>query len=1181
MKRTLFQILAVAAVGAMCSCSDFLDPYPSAIRSEEYILTNPTTMQGLIGKCYDYMAQNYNDNEGAYLDCATDNAVRTSTTDVLRRFAVGVTSPTNDPFETYWDRDYKGIYNVNMFLKDDRGLNMRYMLDEHLDELLRNTNVSYSIDNKSIILSARGGAQPQQASQITGRIVDKNGVPVIGATIMISGTTQGTTSGVDGTFALQSNVSPAGMILDVSFIGYKPQRISVNNRTSLSVTLEEDDQQIEAVVVTALGIKRQERAVSYNVQNISDEVFLTRDANMVNSLAGKIAGVTINASAAGVGGETKVVMRGSKSIEQSSNALYVIDGIPMCNFRSDGSEEFDSQGSSEAIADLNPEDIESMTVLSGAAAAALYGSDAANGAILITTKRGKAGQTTVTVTSNTEVLAPFVMPMFQTRYGTGDKLAGAANGIYSWGERLNAFNYRGYDPSDDYFQTGVVGTETVSFSTGNERSQTYASAGAVNSRGIIPNNGYDRYNFTFRNTSSFLKDKMHLDLGASYIIQKDRNMVNQGVYSNPLVSAYLFPRGDDWADVEMYERYNPSRGIYEQYWPTMGADTYQMQNPYWISYRNLRENRKDRYMINASLTYDILDWLSVSGRIRVDNSNSDYTEKLYASTNNLRTEGSPNGLYGITKTNDRQTYGDVMVNINKTFGENWSLQANVGASISDMRSDASKVRGPIAYGEQTGYDKDGNAIYEPNNIPNVFNVYNLSNSKTVREQIGWREQSQSVFFSAEVGFKGAYYLTVTGRNDWPSQLAGPNSVNSSFFYPSVGASVVLSEIIPNMPKNLSYVKLRASYASVGLAFSRFYANPTRSWNSSTNSWNLSSQSPLYDLKPERTKSFEVGLTMRFLRHFNFDISYYNTRTINQTFNTGIPASSMYSKVYKQDGDVRNRGFEMSLGYKNTWNRFSWDSNFTASANRNKIMKLGKEVIDPNTGKVTPIGDLNVGGMGNVRFILREGGSLGDIYSRADLRRDSNGDIYQDMDGNIFVDNKTQTKDFIKLGSVFPDANLAWRNDFRWRNFNFGFLLTARLGGVVYSRTQAVMDYYGVSASSADARDAGGIVINGNDLIDAQKWYQTVANGDTPQYYTYSATNVRLQEASIGYTIPRKKLGDVCDITLSIVGRNLWMLYNKAPFDPEAVATTSNYYQGIDYFMMPSLRSIGFNVRVKF
>ena len=891
----------------------------------------------------------------------------------------------------------------------------------------------------------------------------------------------------------------------------------------------------------------------------SDAITANKDANFINSLNGKVAGVNINASSAGVGGASKVIMRGMKSISQTSNALYVIDGVPMFTTARDGGTEFASQGTTDPIADINPEDIESMSVLNGAAAAALYGSDAANGAIVVTTKRGKAGYTSVTVSSNTEVMSPFVLPEFQNRYGTGDLNSSEGSIVRSWGNRLNSSNYMGYSPRDDYFQTGVTGTESVSLSTGTEKNQTYFSAAAVNSRGVIPNNGYDRYNFTFRNTTSFLGDKLKLDVGASYVMQKDRNMTNQGTYNNPLVGAYVYPRGNDWADIEMYERYDPARRLYTQYWP-VGDAGMTMQNPYWINYRNLRENNKDRYMLNAALSYDVLDWLNVSGRIRVDNSSNDYTEKFYASTFTQLTEGSKNGLYGITKTKDKQVYGDVLVNINKTFGEDWSLQANAGASISDMRYDAMKVRGPIPDGEITD---------EKPLLANVFNVQNLSNtSKTKRLQEGWREQTQSIFASVEIGFKNTYFLTLTGRNDWPSQLAGEHSVKSSFFYPSVGASVVLSQLIPEMPKNLSYVKLRASYASVGLAFSRFYANPTRSWNSSTNSWNLSSQSPLYDLKPERTKSFEVGLTMRFLRHFNFDISYYNTRTINQTFNTGIPASSMYSKVYKQDGDVRNRGFEMSLGYKNTWNRFSWDSNFTASVNRNKIMKLGKEVIDPNTGKVTPIGDLNVGGMGNVRFILREGGSLGDIY--------------QDMDGNIFVDNKTQTKDFIKLGSVFPDANLAWRNDFRWRNFNFGFLLTARLGGVVYSRTQAVMDYYGVSASSADARDAGGIVINGNDLIDAQKWYQTVANGDTtPQYYTYSATNVRLQEASIGYTIPRKKLGDVCDITLSIVGRNLWMLYNKAPFDPEAVATTSNYYQGIDYFMMPSLRSIGFNVRVKF
>ena len=486
----------------------------------------------------------------------------------------------------------------------------------------------------------------------------------------------------------------------------------------------------------------------------------------------------------------------------------------------------------------------------------------------------------------------------------------------------------------------------------------------------------------------------------------------------------------------------------------------------------------------------------------MDNSNSDYTEKLYASTNNLRTEGSPNGLYGITKTNDRQTYGDVMVNINKTFGENWCLQANVGASISDMRSDASKVRGPIAYGEQTCYDKDGNAIYEPNNIPNVFNVYNLSNSKTVREQIGWREQSQSVFFSAEVGFKGAYYLTVTGRNDWPSQLAGPNSVNSSCFYPSVGASGVLSEIIPNMPKNLSYVKLRASYASVGVAFERYIANPLYSWNESGLSWNTQTQYPAYHLKPERTKSFEVGLTMRFLKHFNLDFTYYNSHTSNQTFDPQISGGTGFSKIIIQSGNVRNQGIELALGYRNTWRDFTWDTNYTLSTNQNKIISLANNVINYATGERFSIDRLNMGGLGDAQFLLQEGGTLGDLYSRRDLRYDENNAIYIDENGNVATETIQDVNKYVKLGSVLPDVNMSWRNDFRWKNLNFGFMISARLGGIVYSRTQAMLDYYGVSEVSAVARDAGGVMINGGDLVDANKWYTAIGSGNSvPQYYT--------------------------------------------------------------------------------
>ena len=1048
-------------------------------------------------------------------------------------------------------------------------------LNNVLNTLFQSSDIAYAVENTSIVLSQKApAAQPGQPVTVTGKVVDASGMPVIGAAVIVKGTTIGTSTGVDGDFSLQVPPPSADAVLEINYLGYEPIAQTVGSRTNITFTLRESAVDVDAVVVTALGIKRSEKALSYNVQQVnSEDIVANKDVNFINSLSGKVAGVTINSSSGGVGSASRVVMRGQKSISQTSNALYVIDGVPMFTTARDGGTEFASQGTTDPIADINPEDIESMSVLNGAAAAALYGSDAANGAIVVTTKRGKAGYTSVTVSSNTEVMSPFVLPEFQNRYGTGDLNSSEGSIVRSWGNRLNSSNYMGYSPRDDYFQTGVTGTESVSLSTGTEKNQTYFSAAAVNSRGVIPNNGYDRYNFTFRNTTSFLGDKLKLDVGASYVMQKDRNMTNQGTYNNPLVGAYVYPRGNDWADIEMYERYDPARRLYTQYWP-VGDAGMTMQNPYWINYRNLRENNKDRYMLNAALSYDVLDWLNVSGRIRVDNSSNDYTEKFYASTFTQLTEGSKNGLYGITKTKDKQVYGDVLVNINKTFGEDWSLQANAGASISDMRYDAMKVRGPIPDGEITD---------EKPLLANVFNVQNLSNtSKTKRLQEGWREQTQSIFASVEIGFKNTYFLTLTGRNDWPSQLAGEHSVKSSFFYPSVGASVVLSQLIPEMPKNLSYVKLRASYASVGVAFERYLANPRYSWNESGLNWSTQTRFPIYNLKPECTKSFEVGLTMRFLRHFNLDFTYYNTKTQDQTFEPNISTGSGSSKLTIQSGNVRNRGFEVALGYSNTWGKFSWDSNYTLSANKNKILSLADDVVNPETGEHFSVDQLDMGGLADARFILREGGTLGDFYSRIDLKRDSNGAVYINEKGEIASESITDVNSYIKLGSVLPDANMAWRNDFRWRNFNFGFMVSARLGGVVFSRTQAMLDYYGVSEVSAAARDAGGVMINGGDLVDANKWYTAIGSGNSvPQYYTYSATNVRLQEASIGYTIPKKKLGDICEITLSLVGRNLWMIYNKAPYDPETVATVNSYYQGIDYFMSPSTRNIGFNLRLKF
>ena len=1031
-------------------------------------------------------------------------------------------------------------------------------LEQVLNTLLKNKDISYKIEENIIYLSEKENSDSLQQQSgkertITGQVVDAKGEPLIGVSILVKGTTDGAITDLDGNYKIMTKSN--NPVIVYSYIGYKTQEIPLKGQTAINITMMDYTQVIDEVVVTALGIKRSEKALSYNVTQVDAESALAvKDANFINSLNGKVTGLNINSSSSGIGGASKVVMRGSRGIEQSSNALYVIDGIPMYNLSaSGGSEEMQSQGSTEAIADINPDDIESMSVLSGAAAAALYGSNASNGAIVITTKKGKVGRVALTVSSNTEMLSPFVMPQFQNRYGTSGTDA-------SWGKRLNEANYRGYDPASDYFQTGLIGTESVTLSTGTEHNQTYLSAAAVNSRGIIPNNKYDRYNFTFRNTTLFLEDKMKLDVGAQYIMQKDRNMVNQGIYANPLSSAYLFPRGNDWEDYKMYERYDLERNMYTQYWP-QGGGSFRLQNPYWINYRNLRENDKDRYMLSAALSYDILSWLNVAGRVRLDNSYNTYTQKYYASTIATIAEGE-NGFYGVTNTRDKQTYADLLLNINKTFGEDWSLTANIGASYSDNRSEALAVSGPIA----------------ANGLPNFFTVAQLDKETGKREETGYREQTQSIFASAEVGYRSTYYLTLTGRNDWPSQLAGPNSKQSSFFYPSVGGSVVLSELF-KLPESISYLKLRASWASVGLPFGRFLAYPTFSWNTSTGAYSSQSAYPLYDLKPERTDSWEVGLTARFLKHFNFDVSFYNTKTYNQTMDAKLSPTGGYSTFYAQTGNVRNRGVELSLGYKNTWNKFSWSSNYTFSANKNKILSLIDGYINPVTGEEITKDRMDVGGLSKARFILKVGGSLGDLYSQSDLLRDSNNKIYVNADGNVAVNDKA---DDIYLGSVFPKANMAWRNDFQYGNWGLGFLLTARLGGVVYSATQAVLDSYGVSEATAAARDNGGVVINGNDMIDAQKWYTVVgADSGIPQYYTYSATNLRLQEASVSYTIPRKKLKNIMDITLSLVGRNLWMIYCKAPFDPESVATTGNYYQGIDYFMMPSLRSVGFNLKLKF
>ena len=1015
--------------------------------------------------------------------------------------------------------------------------------------------IDYKINGHYIYLSNRPKEEPRTVS---GTVIDHNGQPIPGASVFVQGTTTGTTTDIDGRFTLLVPGNLLGGSLEFNSLGYEIVRMVIGSNKNFTVTLNEEAVSLEGTVVTALGIRRDQKALSYNVQEVNAELLTSvKDANFINSLAGKVAGVAINTSSSGVGGASKVVLRGNKSISQSSNALYVIDGIPMYNFGGGGGTEFDSKGASESIADLNPEDIQSISVLTGAAAAALYGSQAANGAVMITTKKGQSGKLKVSFSSNTEFLSPFRLPEFQNRYGTGLNGRDSGSGVYSWGAYIPEGARYNYSPKD-YFETGHTYTNAFSISGGTDKNQTYFSAAALNSDGIIPNNIYDRYNFTFRNTSYFLKDKLKLDASASYIMQKDQNMTNQGVYANPLTSAYLFPRGENFDLYRNFERYNSGTKLMEQFWGDDLAGDLRMQNPYWINYRNLRNNNKRRYMLSLNVSYDILDWLNIAGRVRIDNANNLYTQKYYATTEATISEGGKNGHYTEARTYDTQTYADIMVNVNKSW-QDWSLVANLGASLNDIKTDELRYGGPI----------------QENGLANVFNVFDLDDTKKRASKSGWHDQTRSIFGSLELGWKKMLYLTLTGRNDWASQLAGSSS--KSFFYPSAGLSWVPTGLWDMGA--LGYLKFRGSVASVGMPFPRFLTMPTFEYDATNKIWKDKTHYPIGDLKPERTLTYEVGLEARLWQDLSINLSWYLADTYNQTFDPQLPPSSSYSTIYLQTGSVRNTGVEASVGYNHTWHGFTWDSNFTFSWNRNEILELAGDAKNPITGEALNLPKLDIKALGKAKYVLKQGGSLGDLYTTSAIMGSDKGYIEVDENGNITIDDIGTD---IFLGSVFPKYNLAWRNDLSYKGIHLGFLFSGRIGGVCYSATQANLDLYGVSEASAGARDAGGVLVNGREWMDAQKWYQAIGSqSGLPLYYTYSATNFRLQELSIGYTLPRKLFRDKCSLTISAVGHNLWMIYCKAPFDPEAIASTGNNYQGIDYFMMPSLRSMGFNIKLDF
>ena len=985
---------------------------------------------------------------------------------------------------------------------------------------------------------------------VKGTVTDATGEPLLGVSVIVKGTTQGTTTNLDGEFTIKAE---EGQVIRFTYIGYAPVEETVTG-SAMAVTMHEEANALDEVVVTALGIKREQKALSYNVQTMSGEAFTAnKDANFINSLAGKVAGVNISSGSAGSGSAARVIMRGTKSISGNDNALYVIDGIPMfdVNTGSESGGTMAKQPGSSSVADINPDDIESMSVLSGPSAAALYGSDAASGVILITTKKGAGGRAHLTYSNSTSFSRAWQTPKFQNRYGN------KPGEFASWGDKGTATDY---DPMD-FFRTGLTEINSLTFNVGTEKNQTFASAAVTNAPGIMPESDYNRYNFSIRNTTKFLNDKMTLDLGAQYIIQNNKNMVGSGEYFNPIPALWLFPRGEDFSEVQNFERWDDNRQLPVQYWPYPTHFT--MQNPYWTQKRMSREARKQRYMFNASLKYDILPWLYVIGRVRVDNSNIVYEEKYHATT--IETlAGNNKGMYGKTRTMDRSTYADVMASMNKNFLDGrLNVNAQLGASINDMLEESDHFEG---------------SLYT---IPNFFSFGNISPVNYKKGDAEWHDQVQSLFASVELGWRGQYYLTVTGRNDWTSMLSFTDK--NSYFYPSVGASWLISETFRDqLPQFFSYLKIRGSWAEVASSPSRYLTRMQYVYNDQTNQYEWPSKHYNPNLKPENTKSYEIGLSSKFLNNtIGLEFTYYNANTFHQTFEIPASGSSGYKTNLIQTGNIRNRGIEAAVNYQNTWGDWRFNTGITYSWNQNKVIELANGAIDPETGKPIEMeyfvatGCLGMNGGPAVR--LYEGGTMGDIYYNRRLKEDANGNVVLNDKGQLTL----ETVDYYKVGSLLPKFHMGWNASLGWKDLTLSWAVTGRFGGKVVGQTQAILDRYGVSEESANARDNGGVEIPGLGKVDAQNYYETISNA-SGKYYLYDATNVRLADLTLTYNIPPRIFKDVAKVTVSLTGKNLWMIHCKAPYDPESTAaTTNNFYQGVDYFQQPSIRSYGFNVKVTF
>ena len=1010
---------------------------------------------------------------------------------------------------------------------------------------------------------------------VKGKVVDDAGFPLPGAGVVIEGTTTGTITDIDGNFELAAK---AGANLVISSIGYADATVIVPaGGGTVNVTLHEDSEMLNEVVVTALGITREKKTLGYAIQEVKGEELLgSREVNITNALTGKIAGVQITRSSNGPGSSSKIQLRGNNSLTGLNQPLIVIDGVPMDNFIGAANNDFwnPSADMGNGLQDINAEDVESLTVLKGASAAALYGSRAGNGVILITTKKGRESSGVgITVNQSLTGTSLFMRPDHQTEFGQGslgvlDIMSGS-----SWGPKIEGQSYTAWDGSTrnlkyydnvkNYMNTGINSETNVTLSQKYGKTSIYASGTYMNDISQTPGAELRRMNTMLRGTSTFGKnDRWSFDGKVQFINTRAKNRPISGNNgTNTAIQMSMFP-----TTLDITEFKNPLNEFGDMYWYSTSGN-----NPYWLAKYNRNEDTRNRFIMTASLKYKFTDWLDAEIRGGSDFYTTETESKVYGGNPNL------NSRYAVGESRFFENNFSFLVSAHKDniFG-NWGGAASFGGNLMERES------------------RGLNSSVGQLDIRDLFSLGNGTDRAGTSESYSHRKMN-SLYGTAQVNYNGYVFLDATLRNDWTSTLS---TANRSYLYPSVSLSWVISDMINKdfggMPDWFSYAKTRVSWAQVGNDMDPYqlyneYSTGTDSEGGKT----TQSGNTLFNanVRNELISSYEAGVEVRFFdNRLGFDFAWYKSNATNQLINLPMNGLSGYNSKKVNAGNIQNSGIELMINASPVLNKnFKWDMLFNVSHNNNKIIELADGVER-----------YGLGGYDNLQVYAVVGGDYGEIYGTRFLRvEDENSPYY----GQLILDDSglpqgTSTSE--RIGSQQAKVNLGWTNSFQWKNLSFSFQVDARIGGQIYSGTQMSMQRTGTAAVTVKDGKRDDFVVEGvratedgyvaNDKTVTMQQYWTAVAGRSGnlgigEANLYDATNVRLRNVGIAYSLPQKILNRnkvLQSVKIGCSLTNVFMLYSKmGGLDPESVYATSTNATGFEYGSIPTSRSFVFNLSLGF